>query len=575
MTPRGVDVDFILIDFQTTGTQADEAYIIEAGWGLYRAAQDPLQVDWQTRLIALPEDCVLPPTIQRLTGLGRKNEPAATHTYREVGQELAAFLAAHPAVPLLVHYARFKIPFLERLRRDQGLPPCDWKERTLCTFQLAKTLIPQIKSHSLRAASGYCGYSLQAEKRARDHLIATAWLWRALLKEMIALGISDEPDLTAWQQLKIKRDALPALYPTELRQKRLDLPALPGVYFFKDQSGRILYVGKALELKQRVNSYFRGKKSRGSRLNEMLARASDFDFEVVSCELEALLRESDAIKRHRPPYNRLLLSTGRSITWVKPLGPLVQSFPKGELGPLSALWNWHFLGRIFGFAAAGSEQEKWIAGLKPGVLAGAIELFKQKWSPGGEDLSHAAQLIWRAERDKRQKRNWAPPEEEAIETEVEAEETALEDPADADEDPPLSPEDMALWIEHSIAHLAFQLYRGRWLLRLMQARIFWKATSDGKASLKKRSKKQAAPICLSLDRGRYTFVQEEVIDTAAKSRESISFQERRHFLDLPTYDRLNIIYRELKLGLRRGDEIRLILASGLNLDSRQLKDFLL
>ena len=90
---------------------------------------------------------------------------------------------------------------------------------------------------------------------------------------------------------------------SELAQKTLALPHAPGVYLLKDAQGRVVYVGKALDLRARVRSYLRPEGD-GRLVTSPLARQiSDLDFILTSNEKEALLLENTLIKRHRPRYN--------------------------------------------------------------------------------------------------------------------------------------------------------------------------------------------------------------------------------------------------------------------------------
>ncbi len=84
-----------------------------------------------------------------------------------------------------------------------------------------------------------------------------------------------------------------------------ELPDAPGVYFFHDNEGTILYIGKATSLKDRVRSYFNPDlmKTRGLRLVSMVTLANKVTYEKTESVLEALLIESKLIKKHRPPYN--------------------------------------------------------------------------------------------------------------------------------------------------------------------------------------------------------------------------------------------------------------------------------
>lgn len=86
-------------------------------------------------------------------------------------------------------------------------------------------------------------------------------------------------------------------------ERRLDsLPTRPGVYQFRDATGRIIYVGKAINLRNRVRSYFRDSAA-SRKVARMVQEIADFDITVVDSELEALILECSLIKTHRPHYN--------------------------------------------------------------------------------------------------------------------------------------------------------------------------------------------------------------------------------------------------------------------------------
>jgi excinuclease ABC subunit C len=93
---------------------------------------------------------------------------------------------------------------------------------------------------------------------------------------------------------------------TELKQKALSLPLLPGVYIMLDSSGGVLYVGKAKQLKSRVVSYFQESADHSWKTQVLVTQIADFDVIVVGSEIEALVMESSLIKRHQPKYNILL-----------------------------------------------------------------------------------------------------------------------------------------------------------------------------------------------------------------------------------------------------------------------------
>ncbi|MEN6483805.1 MAG: excinuclease ABC subunit UvrC [Syntrophobacteraceae bacterium] len=91
-----------------------------------------------------------------------------------------------------------------------------------------------------------------------------------------------------------------------LFRKTVTFPHLPGVYLFRDEEGVVLYVGKAVDLRKRVGSYFRNTSAISVKTRVLVSRAADLEFVVTSTEKEALLLEASLIKKHRPRYNVIL-----------------------------------------------------------------------------------------------------------------------------------------------------------------------------------------------------------------------------------------------------------------------------
>ncbi len=92
----------------------------------------------------------------------------------------------------------------------------------------------------------------------------------------------------------------------ELREKANDLPLLPGVYLMMDKTGKVIYVGKAKKLKNRVSQYFQDTASHNAKTKMMVSQVDHFDTIFVRTEFEALILENSLIKRHMPRYNILL-----------------------------------------------------------------------------------------------------------------------------------------------------------------------------------------------------------------------------------------------------------------------------
>nr|WP_041275895.1 excinuclease ABC subunit UvrC [Desulforamulus ruminis] len=101
-----------------------------------------------------------------------------------------------------------------------------------------------------------------------------------------------------------------------LSEKIKNIPARPGVYLYKNEDGQVIYVGKAVSLKNRVRSYFQAGAKQAPKVKAMLSRAVDLDFIVTDSEMEALILENNLIKEHRPKYN-ILLKDDKTYPYIK------------------------------------------------------------------------------------------------------------------------------------------------------------------------------------------------------------------------------------------------------------------
>ena len=156
---------------------------------------------------------------------------------------------------------------------------------------------------------------------------------------------------------------------SERLKAQLDtLPAKPGCYLMKDKSGKVIYVGKAVNLRSRVRSYFHASAQHGPRIAQLVSKISDIEWIVVGSELEALILEMNLIKKHRPHYNVRLKDDKRypyiKVHWADP-------FPKVTVtrrmlrdgsryfGPYTSVWAVHqtldVLRRIFPYLTCDRE----------------------------------------------------------------------------------------------------------------------------------------------------------------------------------------------------------------------------
>lgn len=103
----------------------------------------------------------------------------------------------------------------------------------------------------------------------------------------------------------------------EILEKKLEnIPSTPGVYQFKDQNGKIIYIGKAKNLRNRVRSYFQATRNKDAKTVAMIKKISDVEFTIVNSEAEALILEDSLVKQYKPHYN-IMLRDDKTYPFVK------------------------------------------------------------------------------------------------------------------------------------------------------------------------------------------------------------------------------------------------------------------
>ena len=102
----------------------------------------------------------------------------------------------------------------------------------------------------------------------------------------------------------------------KLREKAMSLPEKPGVYLMKNKSGRIIYVGKAKKLKNRVSQYFGSQNRHSEKVLKMVDNVFDFDYIICDSEFEALILECSLIKEYAPKYN-ILLKDDKGYSYIR------------------------------------------------------------------------------------------------------------------------------------------------------------------------------------------------------------------------------------------------------------------
>ena len=327
------EVTFVVVDLETTGGSPQDCGITEIGAVKVRGGE--VLGEFQT--LVRPAEPI-PAFISVLTGITN----AMVSQAPRLAAALPAFLEFAGDAVLVAHNASFDISFLKAAAAQTGHP---WPgNRVLDTVHLARQLVrrDEVPNHKLVALAVLFHATTTPDHRALHDARATVDVLHGLIARVGTLGVRSLEELTAYT----------ARVPAATRRKRYladDLPHAPGVYIFKDDSGRVLYVGTSVDIRTRVRSYFTASEKR-SRMGEMVSRAATVTPIVCATTLEAEVRELRLIAEHTPRYNRRSTRPHR-IVWVK---LTVEAFPRlsivREVRPDAA----HYVGPYSSRAAAES-----------------------------------------------------------------------------------------------------------------------------------------------------------------------------------------------------------------------------
>lgn len=288
----GLSRPIVFVDLETTGSNAVTDRITEIGVvEVSRAGIErwSLLIDPQTPV---------PPFIEKLTGISDAMLS---------GQPLFAYIAGALAERLhgklfVAHNARFDYGFLKNEFRRAGIA---FRADVLCTVRLSRALFPSVQRHGLDALIARFGLTPEGRHRA---LADADLLWQFWQK----IHESYSADLV---DTAIRALVRHASLPPSLPEHALDaVPPTPGVYLFFGDDDTLLYVGKSVNLKQRVASHFSG--------DHRLAKDLTISQEIrrIACretvgELGALLLEAKLIKDLQPVHNRLLRRASGACSW--------------------------------------------------------------------------------------------------------------------------------------------------------------------------------------------------------------------------------------------------------------------
>ena len=276
--------EYAIVDIETTGGNATSSRITEIAIIIH----DGERVIDRWESLVNPQKNI-PQAIFALTGIDNemvKNAPV----FDLISDKVLAMLSDRIFV---AHNVNFDYSFV---RHELELSGLKWTAKKLCTVRATRKIKPGLASYSLGRLCKSLDINLENAHRAGGDAQATSVLFSRLLEWDTAGEMSKMIKKTAQDQR-----LPPNLPPEDFEQ----LPDKPGVYYFYNEFKKVVYIGKAVNLKKRVASHFTGHKITPQR-QHFLRDIYSISFEVCATELMALLLEGSEIKKLWPIYNKAL-----------------------------------------------------------------------------------------------------------------------------------------------------------------------------------------------------------------------------------------------------------------------------
>ncbi|MFF0306036.1 DEDD exonuclease domain-containing protein [Streptosporangium sp. NPDC004379] len=291
-------ITFVVFDLETTGVSAAEHAITEIGAVKVRGGE----VLGEFATLVDPGSPI-PPFISVLTGITDGMVVAAP----KIEAVLPSFLEFARGATLVAHNAGFDVGFVKAACAAHGHPPPD--HPVVDTVVLARRLLTRDEAPNCKLATLARLFSgTEPRHRALADARATVDVLHALLERAGSFGVHTLEELRGFTRAPTR----------EQRRKRHladSVPAAPGVYVFEDHRGDPLYVGKSVDLRTRVRSYFTASETR-PRIREMVGLAERVRPIVCATPLEAEVRELRLIGSAKPRYNRRSRFPERAV-WLK------------------------------------------------------------------------------------------------------------------------------------------------------------------------------------------------------------------------------------------------------------------
>ena len=279
------DVEFCIIDLETTGGSHEYHSITEIGAVKYRGG---IEIDRFTTLVN--PGCAIPPFITVLTGI-TNTMVATAPPIEDTLQPLLNFIGTSV---LVAHNARFDIGFINAALLMHDYEPLP--NRVLDTVGLARRIVgAEVKNCKLSTLASSFNFPHQPSHRAINDVLATGDLLHLLIERAAGFGIFDLDEFAAMSKIWSHPQA------SKLKLT-VDLPRTPGIYLFVDNRGDVLYVGKATNIRSRVRSYF-GTADTRRKVGSLLKLMHAIHYVSTPDVLTAEVLELRMISKLRPRYN--------------------------------------------------------------------------------------------------------------------------------------------------------------------------------------------------------------------------------------------------------------------------------
>lgn len=274
---------FAIVDIETTGGNAQYGGITEIAIILHNGTN----IEGTYETLVNPQQHV-PRYITALTGIS-DYMLADAPSFEAIADKIYSLLNGRVFV---AHNVNFDYSFIHHRLQQCGY---NWQAKKLCTVRYARKVLPGKQSYSLGNITRELDIAITNRHRAGGDAIATV----ALLEQLM-----QQDEGRQHMQLLLKGKNPHSYLPMNVPEDQInDLPYCPGVYFFHDKAGKVIYVGKAKNLKYRVRSHFTNN-SPNQRKQEFIRNICSISYQVCATELMAIILEALEIKKRWPVYNR-------------------------------------------------------------------------------------------------------------------------------------------------------------------------------------------------------------------------------------------------------------------------------